>query len=94
VVVLTASHRVLRVHPLTTGTDNHCLLDDRDVLTAVLRHVGAAFALLHTHPSGDARPSSEDHAVTESLGRAAEAVGLAMIDHIVIAGTRWSSVTK
>jgi DNA repair protein RadC len=93
VVVLTASHRVLRVHPLTTGTDNHCLLDDRDVLT-VLRHVGAAFALVHTHPSGDARPSSEDHAVTESLGRAAEAVGLAMIDHIVIAGTRWSSVTK
>jgi len=92
VVVLNASHRVLRVESLTIGTDNHCLLDCRDVLAAVLRHGGAAFALVHTHPSGEASPSPEDHAVTESLARAAEIVGLAMIDHIILAGTRWCSV--
>jgi len=89
-----AAHRVLRVDSLTKGTDSRCLLDSRDVLAAVLRHGGAAFALVHTHPSGDARPSPEDHAVTESLARAAEIMGLAMIDHVIVAGARWCSVTR
>ncbi|MGH2699315.1 MAG: JAB domain-containing protein [Actinomycetota bacterium] len=94
VVVLSAANRVLRVEPLTTGTDSRCLLESRDVLAAVLRYGGAAFALVHTHPSGETRPSRQDRATTEELGRAAEVVGLAMIDHIILAGTRWCSVLK
>lgn len=94
VVVLNPANRVLMVESLTTGTDNRCLLDNRDVLAAVLRHGGAAFALVHTHPSGEASPSPEDHAVTESLARAAEIVGLALIDHVILAGTRWCSVAN
>lgn len=92
VVVLSASHRVLRVDSLTVGTESRCLLDTRDVLAVVLRHGGAAFALAHTHPSGDASPSAEDLATTRALAQAAGTVGLEMLDHLILTGAKWASV--
>lgn len=92
VVVLDPRKRVLRVECLTVGTDDRCLLSPRDVLRAVLKHQGAALALVHTHPSGDPRPSSEDIVATRGLQTASEAVGVELIDHVVIAGRRWCSV--
>lgn len=93
VVVLNSSRRVLRVESLTTGTENRCLLEGRDVLAAVLRHGGTAFALVHTHPSGGTRPSPEDITFTRALAQAAEVVGLTMIDHVILAGRKWSTVS-
>ncbi|HZJ51399.1 MAG TPA: DNA repair protein RadC, partial [Actinomycetota bacterium] len=80
VVVLNASHRVLRIEPISKGTESRCLLDAKEVLTMVLRCGGSAFALVHTHPSGDPSPSPEDLAFTRALAGAADAVGLVMLD--------------
>lgn len=91
-VILDVRHRVLRVERLTVGTDARCLISARDVLSAVLRAGGAAFALVHSHPSGDPRPSPEDVSMTRELRAAAAAVGLEMLDHLIIAGSRWSSL--
>lgn len=92
VVVLNASHRVLRIEPISKGTESRCLLDAKDVLTTVLRCGGSAFALVHTHPSGDPSPSPEDLAFTRALAGAADAVGLVMLDHVIVAGPKWSRV--
>lgn len=94
VIVLDPRRRVLRVARLTVGTDDRCLLSTRDVLQTVLTERGAAFALVHTHPSGDPRPSSEDVAVTRSLQTAAEAVGIEMLDHVIVAGRKWSTIPQ
>ncbi|MDQ3662933.1 MAG: DNA repair protein RadC [Actinomycetota bacterium] len=92
VVVLSASHRVLRVEPITKGSESRCLVEVREVLTTVLRGGGSAFALVHTHPSGEASPSAEDLAFTRVLAGAAEAVGLVMLDHIIVSGPKWSTL--
>jgi len=92
VVVLNASHRLLRVELITKGTESRCLLDAKDVIATVLRSGGSAFALVHTHPSADASPSPEDLAVTRALADAAEVVGLEMVDHVILAGPKWSCV--
>jgi DNA repair protein RadC len=92
VVVLGPSGRLMKVERLTVGTDQRCLVDPRDVLTAALRHRGRAFALAHTHPGGDPAPSGEDVRTTEVVRTAAEAVGLRMLDHVIVAGGRWASV--
>lgn len=94
VVVLNAAYRVLRIEPIGRGSESRCPLDPRDVLATVLRFRGAAFALVHTHPSGDASPSPEDVAITRALAGAAEAVGLVMLDHVILAGPKWTSVGK
>ena len=92
VLVADAANRVLRVVPVATGGLDSSPLPVREVLHAVLRYDGRAFALAHNHPSGDPSPSVQDREATEAVGRAADAVGVRFLDHVVVAGTRWRSI--
>ena len=40
--------------------------------------------LVHNHPSGDPKPSRDDIEMTRELKAAAEALGIAIHDHLVI----------
>lgn len=65
-----------------TGT----VVDVRRVLREALRFERAVrIAFCHNHPSGNPQPSRQDDALTEELIRAAAAVRLPLIDHIVLA---------
>lgn len=92
VLVADAANRVLRVVPVVIGGLDSSPLPVREVLHAVLRYDGRAFALAHNHPSGDPTPSVYDRAATEAVGRAADATGLRFLDHVIVAGTSWRSV--
>lgn len=92
VAVADAANRVLRVVPVATGGLDSSALPVREVLHTVLRYDGRAFALAHNHPSGNPTPSIQDREATAVLGRAADAVGLRFLDHVVIAGSSWRSV--
>jgi DNA repair protein RadC len=92
VLVADAGNRALRVVPVATGGLDSSPLPVREVLHAVLRYDGRAFALAHNHPSGDPSPSVYDRETTGVVGRAADAVGLRFLDHVVIGGTSWRSV--
>jgi len=91
VVVCDAALRVRRAFVITEGAADHCLVPVREILTAVLLHDGAGFAVAHNHPSGDVRPSEADEHVTASLRLAADAVGLDFLGHLVIGGEQWAS---
>ena len=91
VVVCDTALRVRRAFVITDGAADHCLVPVREILTAVLLHDGAGFAVAHNHPSGDVRPSEADEQVTASLRMAADAVGLDFLGHLVIGGDRWAS---
>jgi DNA repair protein RadC len=90
VVVCDSALRVRRAFVITEGASDRCLVPVREILTAVLLHDGAAFAIAHNHPSGDVRPSAADRTMTASLERAAEAVGLDFLAHLVVAGDAWA----
>lgn len=92
VVVLNMRHQLIDVQRLTVGTDTRCLVEPRDVLRVVLARGGAAFALAHNHPTGTLEPSAQDVQATVELRAAAKLVGVTFLDHIVIAGTRWTSI--
>ena len=95
VLLMVADHqqRVRRVVTVTTGGATGALVPVRDVLSLVLRHDGIAFALAHNHPSGTVEPSAADVAVTARLREAATSIGLRFLDHVVIAGDTWRSVS-
>jgi DNA repair protein RadC len=92
VVVLDPGHRVRRVVPVSEGSADHCLLPVREVLNAVLRNDGSAFALVHNHPSGDPTPSLADLRATERVAGAARIVDLRLVDHLVTTDRAWASV--
>jgi DNA repair protein RadC len=56
-----------------------------DPLRSALRVEACAFLLVHNHPSGDPTPSKEDIALTAQVARAAHVVGVALLDHVVVA---------
>lgn len=56
-----------------------------DPLRVALRLDVAAFVLVHNHPSGDPTPSKDDEHFTTQLAAAASCVGVAMLDHVVVA---------
>jgi len=70
-------------------------VEPRAVLKEALRLGATAVAIFHNHPSGDPEPSPEDIAFTRRLSRAAAAVGIDLVDHLVLAGgRRWVSLRE
>jgi DNA repair protein RadC len=63
-----------------------------DVLRIALRADASAIVLVHNHPSGDPRPSPEDVAFTNAVAAAAQAVGVPLVDHVVVAREGFASV--
>jgi DNA repair protein RadC len=92
VLVCNNRNRVFRTVVLTEGSIDRSLLPVRDILNAVLRHDGRAFAVAHNHPSGDPTPSEADRRATVELAAAAQLVGLRFLDHVIVAGEEWRSV--
>jgi DNA repair protein RadC len=93
VLVCDAANRLRRLVTVSEGSVDRSLVPVREILNAVLRHDGRAFALAHNHPAGDPAPSSADLEATAALAAAAKVVGVRFLDHVVVAGNRWASVS-
>ena len=62
------------------------------MLRLALLEAASALVLVHNHPSGDPTPSPEDIAMTRVLAEAAEIVGVAVVDHVVVARGAYASM--
>ena len=92
VLVCDAANRLRRTVVVSDGSIDRSLLPVREILNAVLRHDGRAFALAHNHPSGDPEPSAADRRATTEVSAAASVVGVRFLGHVVVAGERWQAV--
>ena len=54
-------------------------------------HRAAAIVLFHNHPSGDPTPSHDDVALTARLQQAGTLMGIEVVDHVILADTRYCS---
>ena len=84
VMVCDSGNRLRRVLTVSDGAVDTSLLPVREVLNAVLRHDGRAFALAHNHPGGDPEPSAADLRTTAHVRDAAGVVGLRFPGHVVV----------
>jgi DNA repair protein RadC len=91
VLVCDAQHRLRQRVIVAEGAVDRSPIPVREVLNAVLRHDGRAFAVAHNHPSGDPTPSLADRRATAALVEAARTVSLRFLDHVIVAGDRWAS---
>jgi DNA repair protein RadC len=89
VLVCDAANQLLRTVLVSEGAVDRSMLPVREILNAVLRHDGRAFAVAHNHPSGDPEPSDADVRATDEVTAAARTVGLRFLDHVIVAGGEW-----
>jgi DNA repair protein RadC len=90
-LLLNTQHRVLRDVTVTRGILDASLIHPREVFRPAILASAAAVILVHNHPSGDPTPSPEDRAVTRQLAEAGRAVGIRVLDHVVVAARGWAS---
>lgn len=66
------------------GTIDQTPLYPREVVKRALEVGASGLILVHNHPTGDPTPSKADIDMTRALARAADGVGIALHDHLVI----------
>ena len=93
VLVCDGRNRLRRVTAVSEGSIDRSLVPVREILNAVLRNDGRAFALAHNHPDGDPEPSAADHRATVEVKAAAQVAGLRFLGHVVVASTEWHAVS-
>jgi DNA repair protein RadC len=71
-----------------SGTVDHVPVYPREVVKRALELNASALILVHNHPSGDPTPSGADIAMTEQVRDAAEVLGLALHDHLIVGRER------
>jgi DNA repair protein RadC len=82
--------RVLSAEVVAIGTLSATLVHPREVFKGALLSNAASIVVAHNHPSGDPTPSPEDLALTQTLIRAGELLGVAVHDHLIIGETTLS----
>jgi DNA repair protein RadC len=92
-VCLDAHKQVLAAETLTQGTVDEAPVYTRAVVECALRHHAQSVLLAHNHPSGIITPSEGDVAVSQQIKRALETVEVELLDHIVVAGSEFASLT-
>ena len=65
-----------------------------DIIRDAARLGSAGIVIAHNHPGGDATPSADDCRATRRLATAAEAIDLALVDHLVFAGATCTSFRR
>ena len=96
VIAVNRRHRVVGIEVLTTGTESVTIVSPAQVLRWVFtrKKACAAFVMVHNHPSGDPTLSPEDIRVSRAVADAAKAVGLLMLDHLVVTNDQHSSYAE
>lgn len=87
-IYLNSKNEVLSVDVLHEGTINQTVVYPRKAIERAFRHKAGGVVFVHNHPSGDPSPSGMDRQLARTLESAAEAVDLAVLDHIIIGKNR------
>ncbi len=94
VLLLDTRHRLIREVAVSVGSLNQSLVHPREVYGPALRESAAAILVVHNHPSGDPKPSREDHDVTRRLVRVGQILGIPLLDHVVVAAQGYCSFAR
>jgi len=90
-LLLNTRHCVIREVAVTRGILDASLIHPREVFRLAVVEGAAGIILVHNHPSGDPTPSAEDRAVTRQLAEAGRALGIPVLDHVVVGEGGWRS---
>jgi DNA repair protein RadC len=84
VIFLNAANNTIGWMKHSTGGTAYTVVDVKMILTTSLQCGAASLALAHNHPSGQKFPSIEDERITKRLKDGCDAIGMRLLDHIII----------
>lgn len=83
--LLNGANKVIEIKRLTQGGTRQTVVDIPMLLKMALEKSAQAVVVAHNHPSGQNRPSHEDDQITRRIKAGCDAIGISLLDHIIIA---------
>jgi DNA repair protein RadC len=84
ILILDNKHRVIHEKMITMGTLTQSLIHPREIFAPPIELRAASIILIHSHPSGDVRPSKQDIEITKRLCEVGKLIGISVTDHVII----------
>lgn len=84
VMILNRRNQVVKRFQASKGGFNASIFDVRVIIKEALLENASSIILCHNHPSGQLKPSVQDDSITMQCRKACEAVGLQMLDHVIL----------
>ena len=93
VAMLDVDDRLIGISVVAIGTLTMCPAHPREILKVALLCNAAAIILAHNHPVAEARPSVADLDLTEAIGEVSLALGIQLLDHLIIGAEETHSMS-
>ena len=94
VLFLDTKNIIIGKELVSVGTLNSSLVHPREVFNPAIKSSANSVILVHNHPSGDSKPSSEDEIVTKMLHTAGDLLGIKVLDHVIIGRDSFTSLKE
>jgi DNA repair protein RadC len=92
ILLLDTKNHVTKIHTVSVGSLNASVVHPRECFRPAIAAQAASIILVHNHPSGDVEPSDEDVKLTRRLVAAGDVIGIKVLDHVIIGGTKHLSI--
>ncbi len=94
VLCLDTKNKVIAKRQIFEGSLNASIVHPREVFRFAIEQSAASIILVHNHPSGDPKPSSEDIRTTKQLRKAGEYIQIPVLDHVIIGDRDYTSLKE
>jgi DNA repair protein RadC len=91
VLFLDRANKVIDKTRVSQGGVSGTIIDVRIILKQAIEKLASSIILVHNHPSGNLQPSSNDLEITKKTSEAAKLMDVQVIDHLIIAGNKYTS---
>ena len=87
-------NKLLSVHFIGLGTDCEVLISTKVVAKNAVVDMAAGVILVHTHPSGNPKPSAADIKATQRVKDALKILEISLLDHIIVSQDSFFSFSE
>lgn len=94
VLLLSTRNNLIARVLVSVGSLNASIVHPREVLKPAVVANAASVVVVHNHPSGDSTPSGADIQLCRRLVKAADVIGIEILDSVIIGGGDDGSVTS
>lgn len=91
VIYLNPQNHVMFYETISEGTINQTTIYPREILKSALTHDATGLILVHNHPSGVCKPSSNDINLTKRIKDIIEMIDISLIDHVIVGKNNYFS---
>lgn len=89
---LNSRQNIIHDEVISVGSLTSNVVHPREVFKPAIERGAVAVIVAHNHPSGSLKPTLADVHVTEQLRSAGEVLGIELLDHLIIAGEKYTSI--